>query len=171
VAGIARSNSVSTSTSYNSTSQNWSLATSGSSQDVTLGMAYTPAGQLTSRSISNSNYRYGIGSMATTTYCPNRLNQYATVDTSGGSCPGSTNMSYDDRGNLSNDGSRSFGYDLDNKLTCVGSSCAAMSLGYDPMGRLQTTTASSTEKYVYDGDTLVAEYDGSGNILRRYSAS
>jgi RHS repeat-associated protein len=169
VAGIARSNSVSTSASYNSTSQSWSLATSGSSQDVTYGMDYSPAGQLTSRSINNSNYRYSYtSSNVTTPYCPNGLNQYATVGGSGGSCSGGQTFTYDDRGNLTDDGPRSFSYDLDNKLSAVSGS-ASMTLGYDPTGRLQTTTASSsTEQYVYDGGALVVEYDNAGAIQRRY---
>jgi hypothetical protein len=86
---------------------------------------------LTSRSINNSNYRYSYtGANTTTNYCPNGLNQYAAVGTS--SCPSAgTSYSYDDR-------AHTYGYDLDNKLTCVGSSCATMSLGYDPTGWLQT---------------------------------
>ena len=41
---------------------------------------------------------------------------------------------------------------------------------YDPLGRLYETVGSSTgtTRFLYDGDNLVAEYDGSGNLLRRY---
>jgi RHS repeat-associated protein len=43
-------------------------------------------------------------------------------------------------------------------------------LGYDPLGRLYQTTngASVATQLLYDGDELVAEYDGSGSLLRRY---
>jgi RHS repeat-associated protein len=43
-------------------------------------------------------------------------------------------------------------------------------LGYDPLGRLYQTTngASVTTQLLYDGDELVAEYDGAGSLLRRY---
>ena len=101
--GITRSNSTSTSASYGGTSQSWSLSQdlSGSSQDVTLSMDYSPAGQMTQRSISNSSYRYQNTTNATTNYCPNGLNQYATVGGSGGSCSGGTSYSYDARGNSS----------------------------------------------------------------------
>jgi hypothetical protein len=55
-----------------------------------------------------------------------------------------------------------------NRLTAVSGS-ASMSLAYDPRGRMQQTTASSTTKqYLYDGDSLIAEYDASGSVLRRY---
>jgi RHS repeat-associated protein len=169
--GISRANSTSTSASYGGSSRSWSLTQdlASTGQDVTLGMDYSPGAQLAQRSINNSNYRYQNTTNSTTNYCANGLNQYATVGGSSGSCSGGTSYTYDARGNLTSDGSRSLGYDYDNELTCVGSSCATMSLAYDPAGRLRTTTASSaTENYVYDGDALVVEYDNSGNILRRY---
>lgn len=44
-----------------------------------------------------------------------------------------------------------------------------MTLSYDPPGRLQQTTAgSAVTRYLYAGTDLVAELDGSGNVLRRY---
>ncbi len=39
---------------------------------------------------------------------------------------------------------------------------------YDPLGRLYEVTGSATTRFLYDGDNLVAEYDGAGNLLRRY---
>lgn len=40
---------------------------------------------------------------------------------------------------------------------------------YDPLGRLyETVGASGTTRFLYDGDALVGEYDGGGNLLRRY---
>jgi len=45
----------------------------------------------------------------------------------------------------------------------------AVTLGYDPLGRLQQTTAGGTvTQYLYDGTRLAAELDSSGNVLRRY---
>lgn len=43
-------------------------------------------------------------------------------------------------------------------------------LAYDPLGRLQQIDngAGTTTKFVYDGDALVDEYDGSGNLTQRY---
>ncbi len=50
---------------------------------------------------------------------------------------------------------------------------ASLSLAYDPLGRLQQTTAgTTTTQLLYDGDRLVAEYDPSrpanDQLLRRY---
>ncbi len=40
---------------------------------------------------------------------------------------------------------------------------------YDPLGRLyEVAGASGTTRFLYGGDELMAEYDGSGNLLRRY---
>ncbi|HEX7115994.1 MAG TPA: RHS repeat-associated core domain-containing protein [Steroidobacter sp.] len=40
---------------------------------------------------------------------------------------------------------------------------------YDPLGRLfQISSGSSTTQFLYDGDGLVAEYNASGTLLRRY---
>ena len=64
-----------------------------------------------------------------------------------------------------------YGYDVENRLTSVAGP-VAMTLTYDPLGRLQTTvTGGATTQYLFSGDQLLAEYDGSGTVLRRYTPS
>lgn len=89
------------------------------------------------------------------------LNRYTSV--------GGVTYGYDDRGNLLSDGSRSFAYDLENHLLSVtGSGVTGVNLTYDPMGRLWTSTSGGiTTRYLYDGDELVAEYNGS-TLVSRY---
>ena len=43
-------------------------------------------------------------------------------------------------------------------------------LRHDPAGRLYETIGpvNGTTRFLYDGDALVAEYGGSGTLLRRY---
>ena len=42
-------------------------------------------------------------------------------------------------------------------------------LAYDPLGRLaQTVGAGVTTRFAYDGADLIAEYNASGTMLRRY---
>jgi RHS repeat-associated protein len=159
---IDRSNGTTTTSTYTSTSLDWTLAqdVAGTAQDVQFGLSFTPAPQLHERTISNSSYVFGT-SANTTNYSPNGLNQYTAV--------GGLPFSYDGRGNLTSDNSRSMAYDLENHLTSVSGS-ASMTLAYDPKGRLHQTDASSSTVFLYDGDSLVEELDTSAtpNILRRY---
>jgi RHS repeat-associated protein len=49
------------------------------------------------------------------------------------------------------------------------SGAKSATLSYDPLGRLfQVTTATDTTRFLYDGDRLVAEYDGGTTLRRRY---
>jgi RHS repeat-associated protein len=50
------------------------------------------------------------------------------------------------------------------------SSSNGAALAYDPLGRLfQVTLGTGTTRFLYDGDALVAEYDGSNTLLRRHA--
>jgi RHS repeat-associated protein len=128
-------------------------------QDLTLGFQYTLASQLYIRSSSNTLYD-SIPVVTSTTYVADGLNRYSTVL--------SATYAYDGRGNLQSDGTNTYAYDVENRLLSA-SGPTAVSLTYDPLGRLQQTTAgSAVTQYLYDGTDLAAEYDGSGNVLRRY---
>ena len=121
---------------------------------------YNPASQIVSLSVSNPEYD-PLAKSATQSYTPNGLNQYSAV--------GGTSFSWDPRGNLTSDGPTTYSYDLENRLTAA-SGVHTASLSYDPLGRLyQTTSGSATTAFVYDGDRIAIEYDGSGNLLRRYA--
>ncbi len=114
---------------------------------------------LSGKSVSNDAYTFHPGA-GSTSYTANGLNQYASV--------GAQSCAYDQRGNLISSGLRSFTYDLENRLL-TASGPTPVSLTYDPLGRLQTSTAGgATTSFLYDGDMLVGEYDASGNILNRY---
>ncbi|MFC2954179.1 RHS repeat-associated core domain-containing protein [Marinicaulis aureus] len=135
---------------------------SGTAADLTIGItSYNPASQVLGRSFSNDDYVWGDHVLGTKTFGTNGLNQYSVVD--------GVTYGYDDNGNLTSDGSTSYGYDVENRLTTVSGGATA-TLKYDPMGRLYETVGASTSttRFLYDGDALVAEYDGSGNLLRRY---
>jgi len=68
----------------------------------------------------------------------------------------------------------SYGYDLDNRLVSGTTGLfSTVSLAYDAEGRLRQTLEPNglgtlTTNMLYDDTKLVAEYDSSGNILRRY---
>jgi RHS repeat-associated protein len=72
-------------------------------------------------------------------------------------------------GNLTSDGSTSFVYDVENRLISASGARTA-TLSYDPLGRLFqiSSPATGTTQFLYDGDELIAEYNASGTLLRRY---
>jgi YD repeat-containing protein len=92
-------------------------------------------------------------------YSSNGLNQY----TQGGSTS-------DANGNFTFDGSNSFSYDVENRLVKMVQAGGTVNVAYDPLGRLFQVdvggTASSTTKFLYDGDALVAEYNSTGATLK-----
>jgi RHS repeat-associated protein len=131
----------------------------GTANDVALGFAYNPASQIVQRTQSNNAYEFPVASSART-YAVNGLNQYTQV--------GGTTHAWDANGNLTSDGLTTFGYDTENRLVSASGAKNA-SLAYDPLGRLyQVTSGANTTRFVYDGDRLIAEYDGSGVLRHRY---
>ena len=128
---------------------------------ITWTMTYDPAGGLVSRQASNTSYLWhpGAASVASTA---NGLSQYTTV--------GGAAMGYDARANLASNGAKTqtLTYDSRNALL-TASGPTAVSLAYDPAGRIVTKTASgATASFLYAGSRLIGEYDASGNILARY---
>ncbi len=135
----------------------------GTAEDVTYSFsAYNPANQLLAQSRDNDNYGFPEVPIVTTSYAVNGLNQYTAV--------GPETVTHDANGNLKNHGATQYAYDVENRLlSATESGTTVAALDYDPMGRLFGVSAgSSTTDFLYDGDALVAEYDGSGNLLRRY---
>ncbi|ATQ43417.1 RHS repeat domain-containing protein [Caulobacter mirabilis] len=134
----------------------------GTAHDQLWGFAYNPASQLTLRSETNAAYRWAASSAGTTNSVYDGLNRDASIAAVGGG--------YDARGNLTNDGTRTFTYDVENRLTSVIGGGPGLSLGYDPQGRLSSTgSGGAWMVYLYDGPRLVAEYPaGSMTPLRRY---
>ncbi len=137
--------------------------TTGTANDVTYGLdAYSPSSQVTQRSTSNDAYVWTGAVNVSRNYAVNGLNQYTSA--------GPAVFGYDANGNLTSDGTNSYGYDVENRLIqASGGSNATMR--YDPMGRLYETSAgtvATTTRFLHDGDELVAEFNGTGTLLRRY---
>ncbi|MDO8301793.1 MAG: RHS repeat-associated core domain-containing protein [Sedimentisphaerales bacterium] len=111
----------------------------------------------------NIGNRRGVKANGSTTmYLHNKLNQYYSVS--------SVAYSYDASGNLTNDGTWKYTYDIENRLTEVKnqSDSTIATYAYDYLGkRISKTVSGTTTKYVYDGDQIIAEYNGS-TLLRKY---
>jgi RHS repeat-associated protein len=132
----------------------------GTSSDLTLGFSYNAGGQVVQNTRSNDAFAWQRHYNFNRGYTANGLNQY--------SASGAVTPTYDSNGNLSGDGSSTFAYDDENHLVSA-SGAASAALAYDPLGRLwQVSSSTSTTRFVYDGDRLTAEYDGSGNLLISY---
>ena len=131
----------------------------GATADLSLGFGYNTASQVTSRSRSNDAYAWGAAYNVSRGYTVNGLNQYTAA--------GTATFTYDANGNLTSDGSRTYVYDVENRLVSASGAPGA-GLRYDPLGRLYEVTGAATTRFLYDGDALVAEYDGAGTRLRRY---
>jgi RHS repeat-associated protein len=155
-------NGVGTTTyAYDNASRLSSLAhdLAGTASDQTLTFAYNPMSQIVTKTSSNDAYAFTGNSNGAITTVPNGLNQIATKV--------GTAFGYDANGNLTSDGATTFAYDTENRLTSA-SGVKNATLAYDPSGRLtDVTSAGVTTKLLYDGDDLIAEYNGS-TLLRRY---
>jgi RHS repeat-associated protein len=127
--------------------------------NVTSTFGYNPASQIVSRTRDNNAYAFTGYVGVNRSYAVNGLNQYGAV--------GGNSYGYDSNGNLTSDGTIAYTYDAENRLL---TSSTGTSLTYDPLGRLYESYKASTgtTRFLYDGDQLTAEYDGSGNMLRRY---
>jgi RHS repeat-associated protein len=132
----------------------------GGSNFVAYMYDYNPAGQVATSIINNDAYVWTGHYNVDRTYTANGLNQYTSA--------GPASFAYDPNGNLTSDGVTVYVYDVENRLVSASGAKNA-TLRYDPLGRLYEAVGSgATTRFLHDGDELVAEYDGSGTMLRRY---
>jgi len=75
-----------------------------------------------------------------------------------------------ENGNLTYDGSRTYGYDFSGHLiSASGGGAPSAALAYDPDGRLFSVASNgATTRFLYDGVRVIAAYDGGGNLQQRY---
>ena len=160
---INRGNATSTSYTYDTQSALATLTHDLAATDGDLTYRYTrdQRGSLTATDLSNSAYQWWPTQTAAIAYRANGLNQYTEV--------GPRRPTHDTRGNLSNDGSQTYGYDMDNRLVSAAGTGLGATLAYDPLGRLSATTINGTRvQRLYDGVDLIAEYDAAGNLTARH---
>ncbi len=127
------------------------------SRKVDCGRAAEPA-----QTSANDLYASNTADAVSRAYTVNGLNQYTAA--------GPARFTYDANGNLTWGGGTFYLYDAENRLVSASGGRSA-SLSWDPLGRLFQTSggAAGTTQFLYDGDELVAEYDGAGNVLHRYA--
>jgi YD repeat-containing protein len=157
---LTRGNGTITSYGYDPASRLTSLAQdlAGSAYDLSLTFSHNPALQIVSNTRSNDLYAWTGHGSGTTGAIVNGLNQL-TVQ-------GATALSHDARGNMTFDGSRSFGHTAENRMTTIN---GALLLAYDPLGRLYND--SDARLYGYDpvaGELIEQLSYPPDAIVRRY---
>ncbi len=135
---------------------------------------YTNAHELYTEANTNSNFVWQPSTDSSTAYTPNTLNQYSAVgtQTSGStSCSGAAQgLSYDCNGNLTFDGTYTFGYDAENRLLTAAKSGLASTYQYDPLGRRTAKygTGVTTTFFLSDGSDEIVEYDSTKAVVAYY---
>lgn len=144
----------------------------GTSYDVSFTNSFTEAKQVALTDINNISFVYAPTNPGTTGYAVNGLNQYTTVTPPGASAAA---IGYDANGNLTSDGTFTFAYDVENRLTSSQKTGVSTAYAYDPLGRRYQKVVTGgayagTAVYLNSGDDEIAEYTGgTGSTLsKRY---
>jgi len=157
---LTRGNGAVTSYGYDNVSRLTQIVQnpSGTSYDLTLDFTRDPAGAIASTARSNDAYAWTGHYAVNRSYTTNGLNQYTAS--------GSISPTYDSRGNLQSAGSSNwYSYTSDNLLYSAWNQAT---LSYDPAGRMHQEAGASVTRMLWDGDTLIAEYDNGNALQRRY---
>jgi RHS repeat-associated protein len=155
---IGRGNGTRTDISYDQAGRLASLShdLGGTAHDVGSTYTYNPANQITTWTRNNNAYAWAAHKNLVQSYSINNLNQVTTI--------GDMILQYDNRGNLTSKGSQLYRYSVENRL---GGGPNGTAFTYDPIGRLLHSSASAAY-FQYDGSDLVAEYNASNQLQRRY---
>jgi len=161
-----------TSTTYDAlnhpTSVAWNpapAAASPAASSVTFGHAYNAVNQRIGQTVSDNSWiNYPAATPGTVSYTTNALNQYTAV--------GAVTPTYDGNGNLSYDGTFTYGFDVRNRLTSASGAGNTAAYVYDAQGRRKTKTVNGTTTvFVTDADNReVLEYDGGSGAIRNWYA-
>ena len=135
-----------------------------SSSSVLFGHSYNALNQRIGQTASDNAWIDYPSATGTTNYTANNLNQYTAV--------GAVTPTYDGNGNLTADGTNTFGHDAENRLVSATATGMSATYAFDGRGRRKHKTVNGTTTIsVTDADNReVLEYDGSsGAILHWYA--
>jgi RHS repeat-associated protein len=140
-------------------------AAAPSASGVTFGHAYNKANQRIGQTATDNSWlNYPAAMQSTVSYTADALNRYTAV--------GAVTPTYDGNSNLTFDGTFTFGYDAENRLTAASGAGNTASYTYDAQGRRRTSTVNGTTTvFVTDaGNREVLEYDGTSGAIQRWYA-
>jgi RHS repeat-associated protein len=125
---------------------------------------YNKANQRIGQTVTDNSWLNYPAAAPAVNYAANALNQYSMV--------GTVMPSYDANGNLTHDGTFTFGYDAENRLTSAVGAGNTATYAYDAQGRRKTRAVNGTTTvFVADaGNREVLEYDGSSGAIQRWYA-
>jgi RHS repeat-associated protein len=131
-----------------------------SAEGLTYTYGYDKTGLRTSLDVSDPRFAPLFTVNGTETNTPNNLNQYTVAN--------NKTLTYDRNGNLTSDGTNTYSYDAINQLTAAVSTKNS-TYSYDSFGRRYSKTVDGqTTVFLNDGHQEIMEYDGSGNIQKKY---
>jgi RHS repeat-associated protein len=147
---------------------NWSpvpAQTTPSAASATFGFAYDATNRRIGQSASDKSWWSYPATATNVSYTANTLNQYTAV--------GAVSPTYDGNGDLTYDGSFTYCYDAESRLTgivhgsCSSPTSTVATYVYDAQGRRKSkTVGSTTTTYVTDADNReVLEYNGSSGAI------
>ncbi len=151
------------------TETNWDQVNTAAAPSTTSSVLFThgynKANQRTAQDASDNAWiNYPAAAASTTTYVPNTLNQYTSV--------GGVPQAYDTNGNLTGDGTYTYGYDPEGRLVSASGAGTSGIYTFDAQGSRKTvTTGGATTVFVTDADDReVLEYDGTSGAILRWHA-
>jgi RHS repeat-associated protein len=112
----------------------------------------------------NSYWSYPVATASTVSYTANNLDQYSAI--------GSVTPTYDGNGNLTFDGTFTYGYDAESRLVSASGAGNTASYAYDAQGRRKSKTVNGTTTiFVQDpqGRALL-DYDGTAGTIQNWYA-
>ncbi|HEX2762959.1 MAG TPA: RHS repeat-associated core domain-containing protein [Allosphingosinicella sp.] len=156
---LTRGNGTSTSYGYDAVSRLTSLAHdlggTATTHDLTIGLSYNPASQIDSVTRSNDLYAWTKHGSGTTSTTSNGLNELASWNAT---------LSHDTKGNITTDGTYSFGYSSENLMTSITlAPWGTSTFNYDPVMRL---ASSGQQRFLRFQDDMLAEYYGTTVVQR-----
>jgi len=160
-ASITLGNGSSTSYIYEHDGDLSSLDHGFTGSGVTFGFAYNNVSERTQLTTDIAAFTFTPPANQNIAYTVNNLNQYSAV--------GSLTPTYDTAGNMTSDGIDTYVFDTENRLISATNAVMNASYAYDPHGRRSSKTVDSvTTAFLLDGSEEIADYDGNGQMLRRY---
>ena len=158
---VTRGNGASTTYSFEIDDRIKSISHQATDATTLFNYAYDKGGDQTSVDVSDPRFLFTPTASAGSVYATNVLNQYTGVS--------GVALLHDANGNLAKDFANSYTYNAENQLVTVAAPQRSVNYTYDASGRrIGKTVDGVAVTYLYDGLHIIAEYDASDRLVRRY---